>query len=173
MLGLAAAAVLAAGCGGQCKQVVDDAPRTATGKATYGTKLATFTAEKGTIWALGRSAITLDFDAKDPHGDRRPVRLTVERLHAPAKLAAPADATVTACVEVASDEAPRCFALTGDVDVRTLSVDCWEHESGISMCADDADVTIRASAHEDGVDLDVDVHVTSSEHWADATCEGD
>jgi hypothetical protein len=75
---------------------------------------------------------------------------------------------------VLQTEAPEtCFPLTGSAKVRTLDADCYTHESGVSVCAENADVSLHLSSGAQGLTLTIDLDVVSTEHWADTRCEDD
>lgn len=167
-------AALVGGCGnGQCRTVATDRDAV-TGTATYQPPSTTtpFTMKSADVWDMGRSSLFLDLDLRADIATR-PTRVSIEGLSVgPTKTLD--DAThAEACLVQKTDAAPTCLPLTGTVEVRKLDADCWTHESGISVCAENIDVTLHASSQQDGIDLHVDVDVVRTEHWTDTTCEAD
>lgn len=171
-----------AGCRtGSCADVVTER-RGVTGTISYqpASTSTPFAMDSASIWSSRSTAIelsvTLKTSPKSQGGESRQVRVLLEGLtlgvnQAVTKVAPGASgATARACLVLQPGASPACLALVGTVDVRRLEKECFTHESGISACADNVDVTLRATTDDLGLKMDVALEVVSVERWADPTC---
>ena len=161
------------GCGGNCRTVARDHDAI-TGTATYQPPSTTtpFTMKSASLWDMSSSSLVVDLDMRADIATRA-TRVTIEGLSVGTTKTLDDTTHAEACLVQKTAAAPTCRPLGGTVEVRQLDASCWTHESGISVCAENIDVTLHASSQKDGVDLHVDLDVVRTEHWNDTTCEAD
>lgn len=161
----------AAACGpSRCKNVARDHDAL-TGTAVYRPASTTtpFEMSGASLWSLGRSTLEIDVTMKSVEGTRA-VHVALTDLREGATQTLGQDAHGEACLVLQTNAAPTCLALAGTVEVRRLSSDCYNHESGVSLCAENVDVSLHATADERGLSMRLDLDVSRAEHWTDAAC---
>jgi hypothetical protein len=166
-----ALAMLGACHSGPCGTVVTDRDAT-TGTIIYrpGSTKTPFEMSRNDIWSVGRSSLEVDVVLTSPTESARTARLVLEGLaRGPSKPLTEGTAG-RLCLVLSTGAAPTCLSLEGNVEVRRLEIECFNHESGISLCAENVDVTVHATSQEKGVSLQVDVDVGRAQHWTDPEC---
>lgn len=168
--GIGALAALAA-CGpGQCKNVARDHDAL-TGTAVYRapSTTAAFEMSGASVWSVGPSTLEIDVALKSVEGTRA-VHVALTDLKEGGTQTLGQDAHGEACLVLQTGAEPTCLALAGTVEVRRLSTDCYNHESGVSLCAENVDVSLHAAVDERGLSMRLDLEISRAEHWTDATC---
>lgn len=168
-----ALAVGVAGCGdGGCETVTTDRD-TVRGTAVYtpGSTAEPFALADAKVWSMGRSALDLDVIVRSAHEGSRSVRVRLSGLSTkgPQTLGGPVEGR--ACLVLQSDAPSTCLPLAGTVDVRRLDADCFHHESGVSVCAENVDVSLHATVDDHGVAMRLDLDVDRAQRWRDAACD--
>lgn len=155
----------------ECGSVASDSPESVEPKITYqpGDRGVTFTGTAG-IWSASSSSLELTASLQAENLDQRALRITFTKLKVGSSQALPGDAEGKACLVLQTEAPETCLPLAGSIEVGTLSVDCFEHESGVSICAENVDVTIHAAPTGTDVSLPLELHVTKHQHWDDASC---
>jgi hypothetical protein len=174
LLALATACVaVLAGCRAkhECGTVVSDAPTSVTGDLSYrpGDGLSTFRGA-ASIWSMGTTTLTLKATLADEHGASRDVTISLTGLREGATLDLANDAHGDVCLVVQSGAPETCVPLGGTIEVKTLALDCFDHESGVSVCAENVDAALRATAADSGASMTIDLDVTEKQHWDDHGC---
>jgi hypothetical protein len=146
-----------------------------SGSATYqpASTKTPFVTSNGHIWSMGRSSLELDVNLKSANEGERAVRISLSGLTPGPSQMLTGDTLGRACLVLQTSAAPTCLTLTGVVDVRALEADCYHHESGISACAENIDVSLHAKAEDRGVSMRVDLDIVRAQQWTNTECTRD
>jgi hypothetical protein len=151
-----------------CGEVVTDR-RSITGEVVYtpGSTRTPLAMTRATLWSIGRSTLEIDIELG---GGARAARLELEGLAVGTARELGGESVGRACMVLQTGAARTCLSLRGTVEVRRLAKECFHHESGVSVCADDLDVSIHAKTEDAGVALDVDLDIVEAQRWTDPDC---
>jgi hypothetical protein len=161
-------------CDGNCRNVATDRD-TVSGTVVYqpASTNTPFTFSEGRIWSVGRSSLEVDIGLRSESSVERTARISLSGLTPGPSQALTGSTLGQACLVLQTAAAPTCLTLTGTVDVRRLDSDCYNHESGVSLCADNVDVSLHASTDDNGVSMQLTLDIVRAEHWTSEMCRDD
>ncbi len=145
------------------------------GTAEYrpGSTKEPFTLAGTSIDSMTRSRLVLAARLASENEGERAVRIELEGL-APAPAKRLGEGPVgRACLVLQTDAPPTCLPLAGSVEVRRLDRDCFVHESGLAVCAENVEVVLHATSEERGLSLRLDLTADKAQRWTDTACESD
>jgi hypothetical protein len=170
-LRLALLALLAPGCGafGTCQEVREDGPGL-TGTLVYvlgdGTRLEA-TLEDSWIALTGNTEVTIQGRFRDAFARDRHYTLRITDL-------APGLLDVTGrgafCLVRQTGSPPVCSGLSGTIDVRQLAYDCYQHESGISSCAETHELELHITSLWEETRFEIHGSDLTIGSWVDTEC---
>jgi hypothetical protein len=166
-----ALALVATGCEGfgTCQEVVEDGPGL-TGTLAYtlgdGTRLEA-TLERSWVRLTGKAEITIAGDFMDAFGRDRHYTLRIGEL-APGLLDVAGRGAICLVRQTGSPEV--CSDLVGSIDVRQLAYECYEHESGISACAETRELALHVTSAWQGTTFALDGSELTIGSWVDTEC---
>jgi hypothetical protein len=162
-------ALAAPACDGQCQEVASDGPGL-TGALVYtlgdATRL-TASLDRSRVDITARGEVTITGTFPDTWGRDRHYTLRIHDLTPGTfKLAGRG----SLCMERQTGAEPVCSEAAGTIEVRQLAYDCFEHESGISACAETRDLTVHATSAWEGTTFELDGVELTLESWVDGEC---
>jgi hypothetical protein len=150
----------------ECKRLTGTGRRT-SGTITYREDdgLTGLTATDVTIEAVTPSTLTV----RTALSESRWLSLELHDLHAGTPRTFVNDENARVCISDAHN-IESCMPFAGTVDVKMLASECRSDERGMESCADKVDVTIRGKATSEKAVVEVDLTVTSDEHFENTSC---
>lgn len=164
-------ALLAPGCGafGTCQEVRQEGPGL-SGLLVYvlgaGTLLES-SLEHSWISITGNSEVTIEGMFRDEFARDRHYTLRITDLEPGLLDVTPRGAF---CLVRQTGSPPVCSGLSGTIDVRQLAYDCYQHESGISACAETHELQLHITSLWQETRFEINGYDLTVGSWVETEC---